>query len=106
MTKPNTRQSFLQYAVEFIAGDNEVLKCPSCGTDEGYLHHHGVTVYDRHEDGPVTVTTVNGGAAGENPSSRRDGIAIRFTCELCPAELELTIAQHKGRTYLVWRDAR
>jgi hypothetical protein len=106
MTRFNPSASRAQYTVEFVADDDVMLKCPRCGTDEGYLHHGGVTVYSREEDGPVTVTTINGGAAGENPSARRDGIAIRFTCELCPAELELTIAQHKGHTHLMWRSVQ
>jgi hypothetical protein len=80
--------------------------CPCCRATDGYLHHHGVTVYSREEDGVATVTTINGGIAGENPSDRRDGIAIRFTCELCPADIELTIAQHKGHTLLAWRNAQ
>jgi len=38
-----------------------------------------------------------------NPSRRRDGLAIEFSCENCPAILELTIKQHKGETFFAWR---
>jgi hypothetical protein len=69
------------------------LLYPSCGGN--YLHHDGVVVFNRVEDGEVTtVTTVDGGETTvcqvpsertSNPSSRRHGIAIRFWCELCAA---------------------
>ncbi len=36
----------------------------------------------------------------ENPSKRRDGVAIGFTCEQCPAVFWVTLAQHKGATLL------
>lgn len=92
-----------------------VLFCPRCG--ENYLHHGSIVVYDRAEDQPLTIkTTVNGLSTKSevvgsrqcsNPSSRRDGIVIRFECEACStpgsAPLELTIAQHKGETHLAWR---
>ena len=95
-------------------GDIESLLCPRCGED--YLHQCGVTVYDRGEDAEMTtVTTVDDGLVGShlvpsneaaNPSSRRDGIAIMFTCETCDdGWFELTFAQHKGMTHVAWRDA-
>jgi hypothetical protein len=34
------------------------------------------------------------GELGKNPSSRRNGIAIRFWCENCDALAELTLEQH------------
>lgn len=91
--------------------DESVLKCPSC--KELYLHQHTTTVYDRpFEDGPVIRTAVDGGKTelsilpadtNENPSSRRDGIRIEFTCEHCDTiSMALTIAQHKGFTFLKW----
>jgi hypothetical protein len=90
------------------------LLCPECGRH--CLHHDRVTVYDRHdghEDAPTTIITkVEGGTVTQsirpsdkagNPSSRRDGVALRFWCEMCPAIAELTIEQHKGSSYLNWR---
>ena len=37
-----------------------------------------------------------------NPSARRHGIAIEFTCEQCGDGLRLTIAQHEGHTLIEW----
>ena len=103
-----------------IGGDGypAELLCPCCGSE--YLHHAGISVYERNEDAPRTLVTVHEArtirtayppsAQSGNPSSRRDAIAIRFWCEGCcnddrePA-LELTFAQHKGVTYIEWRSA-
>jgi hypothetical protein len=95
-----------------IKFENGVLLCPKCGGN--YLHHGRTTVFDRREDAERTnLTEVEGGMifhavvpseiAG-NPSSRRGGIAIIFSCELCAIQVELTIAQHKGQTLCSWRD--
>jgi hypothetical protein len=86
-----------------------LLACPACGYT--YLHHDEIKVFDRRlEDSrTVTETTVSGlrctvettdGAL--NPSSRRDGVAIQFWCEECPARPVLKIAQHKGETHVSW----
>jgi hypothetical protein len=97
------------------AGSVSILRCPRCGGE--YLHHMGVKVFDRGEDGPAVVrTSVTGGASkmelvlaadSQNPSSRRDGLAIQFSCEGCGGSaddlIELTIAQHKGSTEIGWR---
>jgi hypothetical protein len=87
--------------------------CPACG--QGNLHQGEVTVYDRGEDANVTIVTrVNDGMVSShrhnsdkvsNPSERRDGIAIAFCCEHCDSHLEMTIAQHKGMTFMGWRIA-
>jgi hypothetical protein len=87
------------------------LHCPRCGGE--YLHQRKVMVFDRGEDDELTaVTTVQGGlsathllpsAEADNPSSRRQGLAISFECEYCHGEIELTIAQHKGLTQTSWR---
>ncbi len=88
-----------------------LLICPRCGSDT--LHHQGVTSFDRAEDASrVVKTTVFAGnvkadpaaANAGNPSSRRDGIVIDFSCEQCgEASLQLTIGQHKGSTEIGWR---
>ena len=89
------------------SGIGPELQCPRCGS--GYLHHAGVTVFDRWEDAEVTaVTTVGAGMSAThlrptnevaNPSARHDGIAVAFECEMCGGDIELTMAQHKGGTY-------
>lgn len=96
-----------------IDNTNWALECPRC--DGAYLHQEAVTVYDRREDAPQTIetTVVRGDGTvvrtvpserSSNPSDRRHGSAIRFSCEGCSAEPELTIEQHKGNTYLAWRN--
>jgi hypothetical protein len=89
------------------------LQCPRC--DSLYLHQGRVTVFDREEGAELTpVTTVAGGLAAThlrpssevgNPSGRRHGLAIAFDCEGCGGDLELTLAQEKGVTEVVWRFA-
>ena len=92
------------------------LLCPRCGADN--LHHLGVTVFDRAEDaasvvrshvsGSKVAVEIVGSIVAENPSRRRDGLAIQFQCEQCGGDepdnlIELTIAQHKGSTEIGWR---
>ena len=111
-------------------GGEQFLCCPRCGDE--YLAHVAVTAYDRHEDAEYTTKTAircqdtfSGGPDGlvveteqgrtvvekerssgsRNPSSRRHGIAISFFCEGCHETSELTVAQHKGYTFLAWRPA-
>ncbi len=70
-------------------------------------------MFDRGEDAATVVRTeIAGGkvttepaAQGDgNPSSRRDGLVVRFWCEGCGDDpIELCIAQHKGTTEIGWR---
>jgi hypothetical protein len=90
-------------------GDAGLLLCPRCGED--YLHHGRVEVFDRIEDAATGLHTVADGSGVRvdhdltgNPSSRRHGVTVAFDCELCDTTgLVLTIAQHKGQTFLTWR---
>ena len=91
--------------------DEDWLCCPACGFFGG-LHHDTVTIFERsQEDAPSQALEIDNiwkmrrGEGDNNPSSRRDGVAIRFWCESCPTISELTIAQHKGTTILQWRRA-
>jgi hypothetical protein len=90
----------------------DALQCPHCGGM--HLHQVRTMVFEREEDAPRTivsdvtrsgtnVATVPSDLA-DNPSSRRQGLAIQFTCEECPARPELTFQQHKRTTYVAWRD--
>lgn len=95
-------------------GGMSMLHCPYCRSEYDCLHHGVVVVYNRdEEDGDVTEIAVVGDktvqrrmpdAESDNPSARRDGLAIQFYCENCGKDdFELTISQHKGSTFLVWR---
>ncbi len=82
------------------------LTCPSCRSD--YLSHDIVDVFERTGETETGVhLKVGGGNAivsntmDGNPSERSNGIAIRFRCENCDdKKFVLTIAQHKGRTFV------
>ena len=41
--------------------------------------------------------------AENNPSARREGILIHFSCEACHERPVLEIDQHKGPTFARWR---
>jgi hypothetical protein len=97
------------------AGSVSELRCPRCGSQ--YLHHEGVTLFHRSEDAPsavritvagLSVTTDVVPSSSENPSSRRNGLSVQFSCEGCGGgsqadTIELTLAQHKGWTEIGWR---
>lgn len=91
------------------------LACPSCKNHDGMTHHEHVEVYIRHGDSwhaPGTRysinrrTVVTDADMTNNPSYRRDGIRIYFSCENCGAGQEdmpyneILISQHKGNTLI------
>jgi hypothetical protein len=105
----------------------EELACPRCGYAN--LHHECVTIFTRipkpsaldedgsanTEDGELVLKTEITGHEGRapsvnsivshgrnNPSPRRNGLTIRFSCEQCDARPVLAIWQHKGATMLEW----
>lgn len=96
-------------------GYGTTLLCPRCG--EGWLHHGKVEVYERHgEDSneglAVTINSevvVRTSMTG-NPSLRRNGLRIYFSCEICEDDgdgnlappMVMSLVQHKGTTYLEW----
>ena len=89
----------------FQEGLGSELKCPSCGNN--YLHHEKVEVFERSEDAEKglhvkvenSVVTTDTSLSG-NPSIRRDGLTIEFSCEGCKARPVLSISQHKGNTWV------
>jgi hypothetical protein len=93
-----------------IDASNNTLLCPRCG--DLYLHHGNVNVYTRQEDSEQTLHTELTGFQTKtalvasdtvlNPSRRRGGMRITFWCEGCGEESDLTIAQHKGVTFIDW----
>jgi hypothetical protein len=93
------------------------LKCAHCGGTN--LHHDEVVVFERREDalegtrvmvagvdrqedsgaGLFPRVTVDASTLG-NPSARRQGVHVGLWCEQCGQRSSLSIAQHKGETYL------
>lgn len=95
-------------------GPASELACPGCGGN--HIHHGVVTVFSRYEDQERTVvttvtpadreapsvTSIETNVGDGNPSSRRHGLTIQFTCEECPGVFVLAIGQHKGHTEVEW----
>jgi hypothetical protein len=94
---------------QYHEGFGAELVCPSCKGN--YLHHEKVEVFDRHEDQTEGLHVVVGAQDVHidkdikgNPSARRHGLKIYFSCENCKALPVLSIAQHKGQTYIDLQD--
>jgi hypothetical protein len=85
---------------------DSALRCPWCWSD--YLHHCRVEIFERRvEDAEHGLhVTVDGGAVAidenqlGNPSERRAGLRIWLWCEGCGKHCMLTLAQHKGQTFV------
>jgi len=96
------------------------LLCPECGCNN--LHQVAYFIYERREDAEeshlikvLTSETEMGGPrkvvsthsmvpSKDNPSARRQGMRIRFSCEQCHGYKILSVVQHKGTTYVEWED--
>lgn len=86
----------------------EPIKCAHCGHE--YTHQFAVVVYSRtKEDGPasagVVLNTTGPGALPaftlpDNPSRRRQGVAVLVSCEACHGVSHMAISQHKGQTFV------
>lgn len=92
--------------MNFMTPD-KTLKCPHCGSD--YLHQETVAVFNRPEEDStvglamtITGQTVQPASMQENPSPRRNGLSIDFSCETCSTDSTLNIWQHKGQTMVNW----
>lgn len=79
------------------------LLFPSCGSIN--LQHKRVEVFERTEDAKsgLHVVVSDGKVMTDteligNPSERRHGLLIHFSCEQCSAQPVLSIVQHKGTT--------
>ena len=86
----------------------QALNCPGCG--ECFLHQTDVNVYDRVQDAFTGqhvkiqgdgLVKIDCNLTG-NPSGRRQGLTIAFTCEHCSTAPVLGISQHKGFTMIGW----
>jgi ribosomal protein L44E len=91
-----------------INEDGEYL-CPYC--ESNFTHHETVEVFGREEDDEkpnhiivdryeIKIDRNN----KNNPSTRRESVSIRFSCEQCGRIHYLTFAQHKGNTQVEIKD--
>ncbi len=84
---------------------NAPLACPNCGDE--YLHHHSIEVYHRDKEGSDSglMTEISAGATtvttnmDGNPSKRRDGIIINFSCETCDYKSKIVIVEKEGQAF-------
>jgi hypothetical protein len=90
-----------------LNGKQNLITCPSC--KDSYTRNMGVECISRYsEDAKLgTRVTIRGhrvffenDAERGNPSERRDGVVLRFSCESGCDDFILTFAQHKGITYV------
>lgn len=97
-----------------VTGDYEcAVECPKCTEAFSSLHHSTIKVFNRDSEDQTTglYTELSSNAIethrilpSGNPSSRRDGLTVRFNCEQCgPNVATLCIAQHKGSTFMYWQ---
>ena len=98
-----------RHSLGFDLNDPDVLLCPHC--DFTYLHQGRVDVFERQEDATDGLHVSTDGRQvqvdndlADNPSRRRHGLRIYFSCEGCCAGPVLNIFQHKGQTFLRWED--
>ena len=91
-------RGFAQYA----------FRCGNCGHE--CTHQEAVEIFDRNGEDSHTNRHIVIGRGRDisidddvrrgNPSSRRDGLKVYITCELCPYVSILKIWQHKGNTFI------
>lgn len=84
------------------------LACPRCG--EEYLHHCRIEAFNRQKEDSdhglhvsVESQSIQVDASMEaNPSSRRNGLAVLFSCENCSKASRMILIQSKGQTFVYW----
>lgn len=98
--------------MRYVEEGSDCIRCP-CEENFGHLHQETVLVYPETEDQPLpaalSIPATGGKLIAEtvpirkpNPSARRQGIRIIFSCENCDRSPELCISQHKGDTEVRW----
>lgn len=95
--------------IQIHIDENDALTCPKCHNHN--LHQFITEIFEREEDEKKgDHYTIRESSLKvdknikENPSLRRHGLSIHFRCEYCDAVSLLDIYQHKGCTYIDWRD--
>ena len=102
----NTDISKPEWISCFAGGEEYYFLCPNCGGTN--LHQQDKWIYHRsQEDSPTglririsEIVYTEDDIMCMNPSSRRDGIEIYFSCETCDVISKLTIQQHKGTEFV------
>ena len=94
--------------------EDKIVNCASCG--EPNTHQVGFIWFQRAEDAvqgsAVFITSsgqhrsipYNDGPNSPNPSSRRHGSIVVFSCEHCDALTGIHFAQHKGITIIATKE--
>ena len=98
----------LKFDDAMMVANGSILECPACGGEN--LHQERVDSWFREEDathGVHTSAMKDGGCFVSpelhgNPSARRDGLTIAFSCEGCDRISSLAVVQHKGLTLVGW----
>jgi len=54
-------------------------------------------------DNAITTARLDSNAV-DNPSSDREGLTVEFWCETCEGKPTLAILQHKGTTFIGWKE--
>ncbi|MEC5321380.1 hypothetical protein VSX61_20970 [Brenneria populi subsp. brevivirga] len=92
---------FTSYELEHL------LFCPHC--KGSCLHQGKIEVFERQEDDKEGTHVVVDGSAISidknltgNPSIRRHGLKIHFSCENCNNNPIMSIYQHKGETLMTF----
>lgn len=96
----------LRFWKEPVQEDADVLVCPYCTC--GYTHQGEIQIFNREQEDSerglhVAVdedtVKIDSNMTG-NPSSRRQGMVVRFECENCRRDFKVCIEQHKGHTFM------
>lgn len=94
--------------IQIGTNNEQVLCCPKCGGE--FLRHFRTVVCEpsREDSDEGTEAVINSVGLTcahritKNPSPRRNGIRIFFSCENCGATPQLLLAQDKGNSLLWW----
>ena len=87
----------------------QILQCPHCEHD--HIHQVETQLYCRDDSEDAVLVLVNmydgmisqaKAPPGSNPSTRRHGMRLIFSCEGCDEYPQLVMHQHKGDTVLEW----
>ncbi len=99
--------------------EGEAMECPHCESNnlhqsqvQLYCRTEGVSARTKRESNVLIVTSMYDGMVSQcsdseendesNPSPRRQGMRVIFSCENCDNYPQWVMFQHKGQTYTGW----